>query len=87
MILIERNEDLDEAMEFAQLAVNAAPLNPSFLDTLAHVHAAQGDFDTAIEKLNRTVELDPDEPLWRQHLEEMRERKQESGIASARLSG
>lgn len=60
--------NLDDALVQAEHTLELAPDNPSYLDTLAEVHFAQGKFLRAVEIQRRVVELAP-VPLFRERLE------------------
>jgi tetratricopeptide (TPR) repeat protein len=47
-------------MEHATKAVELAPQNGNYLDTLAEVYFRQGDRESAIEYSRRAVQLTPD---------------------------
>jgi len=51
--------NLDEALRFAQKAVELDPDNGAYLDTLAHVYFSRGDLDQAIRYQSRAVEVEP----------------------------
>jgi len=51
--------NLDEALRFAEKAVELEPDNSAYLDTLAHVHFAKGELDQAIRYQSRAAEVDP----------------------------
>ena len=53
--LAGRGQRLDEALQKARLAVNIDPENPSFLDTLGHIHNVRGEHDQALPILERAV--------------------------------
>ena len=53
-------ENLDEAVKFAQSAVDQAPNNSSFLDTLAEAKYRTGHTDEAIRLETRALQLTPD---------------------------
>jgi len=62
--------DLDFALEVAQAAVAAAPLVPAVVDTLACCLFAVGRQEEALVHIRRCIELDPQNPTWRERLSE-----------------
>lgn len=56
-MLVMENHDLDQARTLAQKAVALAPNAAPLLDTLARVHAAQGDLDHAIQRFRDALKL------------------------------
>ena len=50
------NPDLDLALKCAQRAVELSKGEANVVDTLAHVHAARGDIDKAIELEQQAVD-------------------------------
>lgn len=54
----ERKEKLDEALGWAQKAVELAPKAPEFHDTLGWVHRARGELDLAVAALEKAVSLE-----------------------------
>ncbi|MCC6233543.1 MAG: tetratricopeptide repeat protein [Verrucomicrobiales bacterium] len=79
--LADHRLKLDEALSFAQDAVQAGPENPEFLDALGWVQAQRGDLATAEHTLLRALELageaSPAEDILR-HLGIVRGRKEAS---------
>ncbi|MEM6459252.1 MAG: tetratricopeptide repeat protein [Planctomycetota bacterium] len=71
MVLADGGGDLDEALAFARAAVAAAPEDPNYHDTLAHVLRRAGRLDEARAAIQRAIDLDPGNPQWRQRLNEM----------------
>jgi tetratricopeptide (TPR) repeat protein len=74
--------NLDEALAHATRAVDLAPDNPTFLDTLAEIHFQRGDKDKAIAVQKKVIELDPKKPYYRNQL-----RRMEAGDPAAERPG
>jgi tetratricopeptide (TPR) repeat protein len=70
--------NLDKALQHAEKAVELAPTNAGYLDTLAEVHFQRGDKDKAIASQKRAIELDPKRAYYRNQLKRL-----EAGDASA----
>jgi tetratricopeptide (TPR) repeat protein len=51
--------DLDEALRYAQKAVELSPDNGAFLDTLAHVYFGRGDVENAVKWQTEAVKFEP----------------------------
>lgn len=65
---VERRERLSEAVQWAQKAVELAPRNPDFMDTLAWAKRAQGDLKGAIALLESITESQQASPFALYHL-------------------
>jgi tetratricopeptide (TPR) repeat protein len=63
---------LDKGLEHARRAVELAPDNPTYLDTLAEVHFQRGDTDRAVELAKRCVELEPADNYYDRQLDRFR---------------
>jgi tetratricopeptide (TPR) repeat protein len=63
--------NLDKALEHAQKAVELAPANAGYLDTLAEVHFQRGDKDKAVALQKRVIELDPKKAYFRKQLKRL----------------
>jgi predicted Zn-dependent protease len=63
--------NLDKALEHAQKAIELAPDNAGYLDTLAEVHFQRGDKDKAVALQKRVIELDPRKPYFRKQLKRL----------------
>ncbi|MEM6553064.1 MAG: tetratricopeptide repeat protein [Planctomycetota bacterium] len=68
MALINQDRQLEEAIALARQAVDAAPNNANFLDTLAQAHAAAGQWTQAVEAVQRAADLAPTEPIYLRRL-------------------
>lgn len=62
--------DLEFALSVAEQAVAAAPDVPAVVDTLACCLFVLGKKDEALAQVRRCVELDPENPTWRERLAE-----------------
>jgi tetratricopeptide (TPR) repeat protein len=60
-------EELDEALEYARLAVAAQPVNANALDTLGWLFFQKGDYESAREQLDRAVLFNSLNPSIRYH--------------------
>lgn len=66
--LSERGIRLDEALAMAIIAVEAEPLNTSFLDTIGWVYFKLGDYEKAKEYLEKALELAGERVVIMDHL-------------------
>lgn len=60
LLEVGRGEDLPEAEALAKRAVEKAPTNATYLDTLARVHRQAGDLVTAEETFGRALDAGPE---------------------------
>ena len=63
-------EDLEFALAAARAAVAAAPSVPAVVDTFACCLFALGQREEALKQIQRAIELDPQNPTWRERLSE-----------------
>jgi hypothetical protein len=63
--------NLDKALQHANKAVELAPSNAGYLDTLAEIHFQRGDKDKAVALQKRVVELDPKKMYFRKQLKRL----------------
>lgn len=66
--LVERHENLDEALDMIERAVAGDPDNGAIVDSLGWVFFRLGRFEEAVEQLERAVELLPVDPIINDHL-------------------
>jgi tetratricopeptide (TPR) repeat protein len=64
----DENSNLDEALKLARLAVQKAPDNPNYADTLAHVYARKNMHDSAVQVMRGVVTKNPEIASYRIHL-------------------
>ncbi|MGY6411591.1 MAG: tetratricopeptide repeat protein [Alkalilacustris sp.] len=66
--LVERRENLDEALDMIRRAVAAQPNSGHIVDSLGWAYYRLGRFDEALEHMERAVELLPTDPILNDHL-------------------
>jgi Flp pilus assembly protein TadD len=65
--------DLDEALECAHKAVELRPDAGAYLDTLAHVHFARGELQSAVKSQTKAAQLEPHSGLIKKKLQLFRD--------------
>ncbi len=68
MLLVERNERLDQALEWARTSIKLSPNVPVFLDTVGWVYRARGDHQQALAALRKASGMKPAYPGILYHL-------------------
>lgn len=66
--MVEREENLEEALEMIRRAVAAEPESGYFVDSLAWALFRMGRHDEAVPHMERAVELLPTDPILNDHL-------------------
>ena len=66
--LVERNVNLDQALEMAKKAIEIEPENPSYLDTIGWVYFKLSDFKKAKKYISQSVELNDKNAIVLEHL-------------------
>ena len=66
--LVERQENLEEALEMIERAVAGEPDSGYIIDSLAWALFRLGRYDGALEPMERAVELMPEDPILNDHL-------------------
>jgi len=66
--LVERGENLPEALDLIQRAIAIDPTNPSYLDSLGWAYFKLGRTDDAIARLEQAAKLDDMSPAVHEHL-------------------
>lgn len=69
-----RGERLDEALRHSQTALNLAPDNSAYLDTLGWIYFQLGRYDDAIDLLQQANQLRPNDPEILDHIEKTLEK-------------
>lgn len=83
MLLIDRDPQTDgaEALELARTIVAANRNNANYRDTLAYVQAKLGNLDEAIAQIKIAIDLEPQNPRWRERLSELLKQSGQPGDA------
>ncbi len=80
--------NLDEALKCALKAVELAPEEGGFYDTLGHVYFAKGDYKNAVKSQTKAAELDPHSAIIRRKLDLFRQKlKEKIRLAPASTPG
>ncbi|MGI9371708.1 MAG: tetratricopeptide repeat protein [Hyphomicrobiales bacterium] len=66
--LVDKGENLDEAIEMIRSAVKLRPNDGYIVDSLGWAHYKLGEYKEAVKHLERAVELRPDDPVINDHL-------------------
>jgi tetratricopeptide (TPR) repeat protein len=66
--LAERGEKLTFALEMAQKAVQIAPDNSAYLDTIGWIYFKLGDLEQALKYIKQSVEIEADNAVVLEHL-------------------
>jgi tetratricopeptide (TPR) repeat protein len=64
----ERKSRLDDALTWANKAIEISPKTTTLYDTLGWVHRARGELDLAVKALERAIADNPGQPNYRYHL-------------------
>lgn len=67
-LLAETGGDLDQALSLAQRAVQKAPGQPDFSDTIGYVYLKKKMLDSAVRSFDSLVQKYPSNPTYRYHL-------------------
>lgn len=65
---VDKNMNLDEAMDLIRKAVDLRPGDGYIVDSLGWAYYKLGKFDEAVEQLEKAVSLKPEDPVLNDHL-------------------
>lgn len=74
---------LNAALKHSTRSLELSPNNAGYLDTLAHIYAAMGDFEKAVRHQSRAAELEPHNGLITRQLEKFKAELQRQKAAPA----
>jgi tetratricopeptide (TPR) repeat protein len=66
--LVDKGKDLEEAERWVTRALELDPDSGAFLDSLGWLYFHRGEYQRAVDTLERAASLEPDEPLITEHL-------------------
>ena len=66
-LIVETNGSVDEALGFAQRAIQKVPNQPNFADTMGWIYLKKSMPDSALQVFNSLVKKKPDDPTFRFH--------------------
>ncbi|AML51223.1 tetratricopeptide repeat protein [Falsihalocynthiibacter arcticus] len=66
--MVEKNENLDEALEMIEKAVEARPEDGYIIDSLAWAYYKLGRYEEAAELMEKAAQLEPVDPVVSDHL-------------------
>ena len=69
--LVERNENLDLALELSLTAIRLSPQSAAYLDTAGWIYYKMKQFDKAVKYIEESLEIDSSNITIQQHLNEI----------------
>ncbi len=78
--LVERDEDIEFALELAKKAIRLSPNSAPYLDTIGWIYYKLGQFDEAISYVRESLNIDKDNITIRNHMDEIIKAKAQSNI-------
>ena len=78
--LVERDEDIEFALELAKTAIRLSPNSAPYLDTIGWIYYKLGNFDKAIDYVRDSMNIDKDNVTIREHMDEIIKAKAQGNI-------
>lgn len=75
--LIERNKDIEFALELALNAIKLEPKSAAYLDTIGWIYYKMDDYDEALRYIRESLSIDSDNATIQGHLDEIIKNKAE----------
>ncbi len=66
--LVERNKDIEFALELAQNAIKLEPKSAAYLDTIGWIYFKMNHYDKALEYIRESLSIDVENPTIQEHL-------------------
>jgi tetratricopeptide (TPR) repeat protein len=71
----ENDVKIKEAVKYAKKACELEPFSDSYLDTLAEAYFKNGEYDNAIETINKAIKINPNYTYLKQQLDKIEKAK------------
>ena len=78
--LVERNKDIDFALELAQNAIRLEPKSAAYLDTIGWIYFKMDEYDEALQYIRESLSIDSSNSTIQEHLNEIIKNKTEFNI-------
>ena len=75
--LIERNKDVEFALELSKTAIRISPKSAPYLDTIGWIYFKMNQFDKALDYIKESLSIDKNNPTIKEHLDEVIKAKAE----------
>jgi tetratricopeptide (TPR) repeat protein len=75
--LVERNENIELALELSKSAIIISPTSAPYLDTIGWIYFKMNRLDEAIKYIKDSLSIDKNNPIIREHLDEVIKAKSE----------
>ena len=69
--LVEREEDIEFALELAKNAIRLSPNSAPYLDTIGWIYFKMDHFDEAIKYIRESLNLDQENSTIQEHMNEV----------------
>ena len=75
--LIERNKDIEFALELSKTAIRISPKSAPYLDTIGWIYFKMNQYDKALDYIKESLSIDKNNPTIKEHLDEVIKAKAE----------
>ena len=75
--LVERNENIEFALELSKSAISISPTSAPYLDTIGWIYFKMNRLDEAIKYIKDSLSIDKNNPIIREHLDTVIKAKSE----------
>ena len=75
--LVERNTNIDLALELSKSAIKISPKSAPYLDTIGWIYFKMNKYDKALDYIKESLNLDENNPTIREHFEQIIKAKAE----------
>ena len=75
--LVERNMNIDLALELSKSAIKISPKSAPYLDTIGWIYFKMNKYDKALDYIKASLNIDENNPTIREHFEQIIKAKAE----------